>query len=238
MKTYHSRLEKVEEQGNYKNGAKYLVGSIFVVLFMIIFGIPLATRLAQVITNIKGVNTTAEKNDNTAPPAPRFKTIPEYTNKQTLTVEGASEPGAKIEVTVNSTKNQTLADENGNFTVNIGLSDGSNTISAKAIDQDSNESPVSEKVTTILDTMSPDLTVSSPADGATIYGDKNKQITIDAKTEGGISVQINGRNAQVADDGSVKGSMTLAEGENTIEIKAVDKAGNEKVVSLLVTFKP
>jgi hypothetical protein len=32
--------------------------------------------------------------------------------------------------------------------------------------------------------------------------------------------------------------MTLAEGENTIEIKAVDKAGNEKVVSLLVTFKP
>jgi hypothetical protein len=90
----------------------------------------------------------------------------------------------------------------------------------------------------IWDTMSPDLTVSSPADGATIYGDKNKQITIDAKTEGGISVQINGRNAQVADDGSVKGSMTLAEGENTIEIKAVDKAGNEKVVSLLVTFKP
>src|SRR5699024_12260492 len=87
-----------------------------------------------------------------------------------------------------------------------------------------------------LDTEAPDLSIDSHKDG-----DKTNRET--ATIEGSVdddhldSVEVNGQEAEVADDGSYSKRILLDEGENTIEIVATDKAGNQSSEEITIDAK-
>src|SRR5699024_4181702 len=91
---------------------------------------------------------------------------------------------------------------------------------------DGEEAKESEPVTVTLDTEAPDLSIDSHNDG-----DKTNRET--ATIEGSVyddhldSVEVNGQEAEVADDGSYSKRMLLGEAENRIESRAIERPGSQ-----------
>ena len=116
------------------------------------------------------------------------------------------------------------------------LSDGSHTVTINCADNDGNSA--TEKSTTFtVDTVPPVLNVTSPDDGLIT----NKSTIVVAGTTNDtasspVTLTVNGNTVSVGSDGSFSTTVTLSEGENTITIEAVDRAGKVSTVTRTVTF--
>src|SRR5699024_3099860 len=87
------------------------------------------------------------------------------TNEEEITVEGSASRDTDLTILVNGDETaSTTADENGEYTVNIELREGQNEIQAVTY-LDDIDAAYSEEITVTLDTVSPELTISSPAEG-------------------------------------------------------------------------
>jgi hypothetical protein len=95
----------------------------------------------------------------TTPPAsPSLGALPPVTRLPALTLTGATEPGAKIDVYVNSsTKTTVKADEKGAFSMQLMLTEGNNGITAIAYDEPGNASAPSPGLNVFLDTKLPKI---------------------------------------------------------------------------------
>jgi hypothetical protein len=93
----------------------------------------------------------------TTPPAsPTLNPLPPVTRNAALTLTGTSEPGARIDVYVNSsTKTMVKADEKGSFSMQLMLTEGNNGITAIAYDEPGNASAPSPVLNVFLDTKPP-----------------------------------------------------------------------------------
>ena len=116
------------------------------------------------------------------------------------------------------------------------LSDGSHTVTINCADNDGNRA--TEKSTTFtVDTVPPILNVTSPDDG--LITNKSTVVvagTTNDATSSPVTLTVNGNKVSVGSDGSFSTTVTLSEGENTITIEAVDKAGKVSTVTRTVTF--
>ena len=116
------------------------------------------------------------------------------------------------------------------------LSDGSHTVTINCADNDGNRA--TEKSTTFtVDTVPPVLNVTSPDDG--LITNKSTVVvagTTNDTTSSPVTLTVNGNTVSVGSDGSFSTSVTLSEGENTITIEAVDRAGKVSTVTRTVTF--
>lgn len=116
------------------------------------------------------------------------------------------------------------------------LSDGSHTVTINCADNDGNSA--TEKSTTFtVDTVPPVLNVTSPDDG--LITNKSTVVvagTTNDSTSSPVTLTVNGNTVSVGSDGSFSTTVTLSEGENTITIEAVDKAGKVSVVTRTVTL--
>lgn len=116
------------------------------------------------------------------------------------------------------------------------LSDGSHTVIINCADNDGNRA--TEKSTTFtVDTVPPVLNVTSPDDG--LITNKSTVVvagTTNDSTSSPVTLTVNGSTVSVGSDGSFSTTVTLSEGENTITIKAVDKAGKVSKVTRTVTY--
>ncbi len=96
--------------------------------------------------------------DTTPPGAPTLNPLPPVTRSSPVTVSGSTEPGAKVDVFVNSGQQGTgKADEKGAFSFKIGLTEGNNAVSAVAYDQPGNASAPSAVMNVFLDTKPPKI---------------------------------------------------------------------------------
>ena len=95
----------------------------------------------------------------TTPPAsPTLNPLPPVTRTPALTLTGTTEPGAKIDVYVNSsTKTTVTADEKGAFSMQLMLTEGNNGITAIAYDEPGNASAPSPVLNVFLDTKAPKI---------------------------------------------------------------------------------
>ncbi len=95
----------------------------------------------------------------TTPPAsPTLNALPPVTRIPALTLTGTTEPGAKIDVYVNSaTKTTVKADEKGAFSMQLTLTEGNNGITAIAYDEPGNASAPSPVLNVFLDTKPPKI---------------------------------------------------------------------------------
>ena len=111
------------------------------------------------------------------------------------------------------------------YTPTTALIDGTHTITVNASDNDGN-SAAQKQVTFVVDTVPPQLSVTSPANGlvtnkttVTVSGSTNDTTTSIA------SVTINGVVITVSSNGSFSKTLTLSEGSNVITVIATDTVG-------------
>ena len=130
----------------------------------------------------------------------------------------------KVTVMINKVK---VPVHHGEFSSDVPLQEGLNTIIVQARDNDGNTMTVIRKV--IMNAQPLVLTLSAPAENLitnqtslTIKG----VITPFAGETGNNTLTINGSPADIQSDGSFQSVMTLTEGLNTITCIATDAAGN------------
>ncbi|MEW5760214.1 MAG: right-handed parallel beta-helix repeat-containing protein, partial [Candidatus Thermoplasmatota archaeon] len=144
--------------------------------------------------------------------------LPAYTNKKNLTVEG--EVIDCYELKVNG---EVVLFEGKNFSTLVSLLEGENIITIEARDEAGNLKIERKKV--ILDTIPPKIEIMEPEINET----KEKEIKVKGKTEVGAKVYVNDKEVNVSEAGEFAFLYHLSEGDNTITVKAVDSLGNEKI---------
>jgi len=172
-------------------------------------------------------NDPAER-DKITPVPPIFSLIPKATNKKKLTLNGISEPGSTVVLFMNGSKKSSIITSNdGLFTfTDLELTEGKNTIFARATDKNDNESDDSEKAIVVLDTKKPEIKIDSPVNGETVRN-LNKR----------INVMINGRVAIVQSDLTFGILLGVEEGNVSIKVVATDEAGNSKDETVFAVYQ-
>jgi len=236
MRKTYSRLAKVEEQRNFRRAFIFSFLTLGFILLAFFYGIPTIAKIASFVGDLKKSSTPVDKNDTTPPGPPRINELPEAVNKKDLTVSGYGEAGATIILTLNNNNEEVVADADGNFSFSVSLTKGENILSAKAKDQAGNESISSKTYTVVFDDEAPKIDISSPSDGASFYGSREKQLTIKGSTKVNSTLTINDRLIKVEDDGSFSYTTSLNDGENSFHFKAADQAENQTEKDLKVNY--
>ena len=234
MRKNYSRLAKVEEKKSMRQAVLFAVLSLTVIISFVFLGVPVLAKLASFAGDIKNGKNISLKDDNIVPTAPFFESLPEYTNANTLEIVGTTEAGSTVSISVNGKIVETISDDNGRFSAELGLQTGENNIKASAKDLAGNVSSESKTIKVTVDKDSPDLTITKPSNNTNFYGSKQKDVTIEGTTEQGASVTVNDKLATSDENGNFKIIITLSNDLNELLIKSIDKAGNsfEKTLSL------
>ena len=147
------------------------------------------------------------------------------TNKETLTIEGETEEGAKVSV------NDRPASCTGTtFSYELTLREGKNSIKVDALDAVGNRA---EKIVTVyLDTVPPALAITDPKDGTIV---SKADITLEGTTDAGAVLTLNKQSVPNSNGGFTT-KFVLKEGLNNITMSAVDKAGNRANVTIQITL--
>ncbi len=234
----YSRYATLEERRNIRRAFLYGILTLVALAFLFTLGIPTLAKFAGFLTDLNKGGKPIEKNDTTPPAPPRINDLPNFTNQVSIDVSGTTEPGAAVKLFLNDKENEVLADSDGKFSKKFDLKKGENTVYALAVDASGNQSQKSPVQKTIFDNEPPQITIDSPSDGSSFFGSKQRQLVIKGKTKAGSDLTINDRFVDVDDNGNFTFATSLSEGENTFNLKAVDKAGNTAEKSLKVTFTP
>lgn len=177
-------------------------------------------------------------NEDTIPPStPLFSNIPDATNKDKLTLNGIAEPGSTVKLYVNGPeKATTTTNSEGLFTfVDIEISEGNNTLFAKATDQDGNESKKSKTFTVVFDDEAPEIEITKPSAGEEVKN-ANRRILIEGEISEKATVTINGKYAIVKPDNSFELLLGVDEGDVNINVEAIDEAGNTSKSGITVKY--
>jgi hypothetical protein len=149
------------------------------------------------------------------------------TNAATVTVKGTVDD---LAATLVYGTNTSVTNDNGTFSQVVSLSLGDNTITIKATDMAGN---VGQATVVVTYDNSVALTITTPAKlKKTVTKDT---VTIAGTSEAGASIFINDVEIPVSTDGSFTYDLVVADGKNTVVIKAVDAAGNEDTETLTIT---
>lgn len=164
---------------------------------------------------------------------PIIEDLPEFTSKENISLSGSVNPEVKLTLFVNGIQaSETTSDVGGKFTfVNVSLKDGLNLV--KIMAQRSDETK-EDTVLITLDKVKPKIVVSSPKIGET-FDESVSSITIKGLAEPDATVFVNLIQATVDSNGNFTYQLSISPGENKIEVKAADQAGNTSIVKMTVT---
>lgn len=172
-----------------------------------------------------------------SPPPPYLLPLTGATKDPKVTVKGYALEGIMVKLYVNDKERDSVrTDKEGSFTFfNVDLTEGANTLLAKADAGNGIESPPSQTITVKLLNKPPQLEVTEPADRADLR-QKESITSIRGRTDAAATVSINGQKALVTSDGTFTYLFPLNEGENKIVIESSDEAGNKTTVEKTITF--
>lgn len=233
----YSRLIRHEERQQRKRLMWALGGMFALVIFLFVFGLKILVGFSLMVDRIRG-NTpvqTSQSQELILPPT--LDSLPEATNSASIIITGKSDTGLKIVLYIDEEEATTLpVKDDGTFTYTKKLAEGDHTVSAKAKNDKDGVSDLSNVLTINIKRKKPDLTITSPTDGARIVGDSNTLI-VKGKTASDNSVTVNDRLAVVGNDGSFTYTQTLGEGDTTIHVVVTDPAGNQTSEDRKVTYQ-
>lgn len=234
-----TRLTKLEEKRSIRQAFFFGLLTIVLALALIFLGIPVLIKMVVFLGDIRSSDIKPITSDTLAPTAPVLQSLAEQTKEDKVKVSGFSEEGSIIKLVVNgATTKEFVVGKDGSFVFDgVKLKEGKNEIKAKAVDSAGNESPFSQKAVVIFDNQPPEIKISSPHDGDEFF-DKDKEIKVEGKSDPDITVYINERLKVTNSEGSFSITLELKDGENTIKIRAVDKAANETTEEIKVTYTP
>lgn len=233
----YSRLRRYEDSRQTRKMYGAIAGIIAIFIFLSFFGLKLLIGFSLLVDKIRGTPQQQVAQQLILPP--ELDPLLIATNSATIDVTGKAQAGMTVIIYINDTDTEkTTVDKNGEFRFeNVKLTEGSNTLSAKQMDEAKNVSALSEVLTITSKKTKPQLEISDPSDNAQIRGENNI-ITISGKTNDDFnSVTINDRLAIVRGDGSFSYEYHLSEGDTTLAIIATDPAGNQTTVERKVNYQ-
>lgn len=234
-----SRILRKIERKSKKNLVLAFLGIVVVVFAVFKIGIPLLAQISLFIENLRPPISEVQKESLNFLQAPFLDPLPIATNSSPIKLTGLAIPKKEVEIFVGQELvNKVTSSEDGKFEIpSLKLQEGENSLRARVKDN-SQQSEFSEGLTIILDQKPPPLDVTNPTASQAFSKDQSK-IEVKGKTEGETRVTINDSRAIVDSEGNFSYLFQLiTSGENKIQIKAVDLAGNETVVERTVTFSP
>lgn len=169
---------------------------------------------------------------DTQPPVIQIANLPDgmQVNKQTLTLEGITEPGAII--FVGGSAQPIRVDNTGRFSFQYKLNDGDNAIDVQATDAAGNTTRIRRTVGLITDP--PDIELTRPLDNEWT----NQQIlTVEGKTRPGATLEINNQTVKINPDGTFQHQLILDQGDTNLHIVATDSVGNIATIDRVVHLK-
>ena len=181
-----------------------------------------------------------QQTDAIPPQIPIVSAPVSATNSATLVISGFGEPVSQLVAVHNGAKQEALTiAEDGSFKQEIELQDGENTLSFYSIDEAKNESALTKDYSVLFDAAPPVVAILEPADGSSFESRAQQTITLkgEVQEEWGAKVYINSRVIFPKEDGLFSYAIRLEEGENTIEVRAEDKAGNTSTTTVKYNFK-
>ena len=210
------------------------IGLLAVLIFL---GIPLLSRFAIFVSELKGSSSPIAQEDKTPPAPPYINALPKFTKDNKIKVTGRAEAGSTLRLFQNSAQiKEFVVPETSSFDIEVKLLAGHNVLWATSTDNAGNENR-SSTWDVLYDLEPPAVEVIAPADGASFFGDE-KTIDVKGKTEATAQVSVNDRVAIVNSNGEFSLKLTLSEGENTITVAARDSAENKTEKVLKVTYSP
>lgn len=238
MRKKYSRLANIEERKSIKTVIVYLSLIIAAIIGIFFLGIPGLVKIAGLLTNIRKIDQPIDKNDLIPPPPPYIESLPEATNNRKITIKGKTEAGATIILSLNDETKELITDSGGEFAFDYHLLDGENKFFAKARDSSGNEGQPSKTQTATFDDQPPSLEISSPQDGQTFFGSKQRQVSIVGTTEQSANLTINERPIALENSGGFLFVTTLNEGDNLFKVVSLDKAGNRIEKTITLKYSP
>lgn len=231
-----SRLRRVEQKRAVKTAIWGLVLVAALLGLVVKFGIPLLIQLAVLLT--KPDSFPPENPDSQILSAPTLDALPEATPSAKIHVTGFTLANTTVEILVNGqVETQTLS-QDGRFDLPVELADGANIISAQAKNSSGGQSPFSASWEVIRDAKPPTLSITSPADKSSTQGNSQKIIEITGQTETDATILINGRLTIISADGKFSFRFQQNDGDNPLTVVARDRAGNQTISQLLITWHP
>ncbi len=164
--------------------------------------------------------------------------LPDYTRDERLQLDGrvpsfAIAEGRRVTVMLNAALVTTVTpDAKGAFTVRLALREGTNSIDLALVA--GAEVIATSRYSVVLDRQPPQLTVATPADGATLDG---PTVAVQGRTEAGAAIVVNGRTVVVGPDGAFTEAVSAPAGSLALTVTARDPAGNETTKKSTVTVK-
>lgn len=239
MPTYRKRRLRIQELSRHEEKAvvrrviTLFAVTIILGVFMLTFGIGLLGKFADFLGVV--FKNDSEVQNQTIPLPPTLDDLPAATNSARLVVSGFATEGEKVALYVNDEMKASSDIRDSLFRYeNLELKIGENKIAAKAIG-DEKESDYSQAKTVIYDKEEPRLEIKSPTDGQTFYG--NNRIKVEGSTDRDSEVFAGGFLASIDLEGNFEVYVPVAEGESTIEVRAIDPAGNVKTQTRKVNFR-
>lgn len=230
-----SRLAKKQQKTLLKQTVWLVIITIVILVGFLGFVLPNIVRFAF---NFLDTNSIFVDEDTIPPQTPILTAPVEATNSATLSLSGFTEPKATVKLVLNQEeKDETAADDEGKFEFEVSLSEGDNELAVYSVDKADNESSLSKKYTVTLDQTAPTINIESPENGSTIELSKNQLTTIVGQTEPNAKVYLNDRLVFADRDGYFSAKYNLNEGENVIQVKSIDPAGNTTAQELKITFR-
>ncbi|MBI2012317.1 hypothetical protein HYS90_00125 [Candidatus Curtissbacteria bacterium] len=231
------RLNRKEEKAALQKVVSLSFISVLLLVFIFTLGIPLLGKFADFLDVVfKNKSQDQVTSDQSSPRAPILDPLPEATNSARLPLSGFSATEGMVLIFNNDEKIGEAKSEGGEFRFDdFILRDGDNNIAVKVVSQKGKESDFSPVARVVFLQKVPSLEVSEPSEGQTFSG--NNRIKVLGKTDKDVQVWANGFLANTNADGVFEVFIPLATGENNIEVKATDLAGNTKTVKRKVIFQ-
>jgi len=167
-----------------------------------------------------------------SPLTPSLENLIPSTSTPTFTVNGSAEPNRELRLYLNDQLEATLtSDAQGQFSHEVTLVQGSNTLYANAINGAEQSLPYLT-YTIENDTVPPVITLTTPAEGTLV-----NYATFIGQLDETASLTINGETATVNPDNSFTHVLGgLPQGINDIELLATDLAGNSSTLTVSITL--
>lgn len=240
MQRMRSRLARKEGQRLMRQTVVLILLSVVLLVGLLLFGIPALIKVAIFFGELRSSTQPVEQSDSLPPAQPQLASLPEATTSASLAIHGFAEPKSLITLYRDRAKDtETTTDEEGAFSfAAVDLTSGENEFYVIATDEAGNESESSKHVSVLYDREPPELSVSQPADGETIFGETKRIVTVVGTTEPRARIVVNERLAVVGGEGEFSVSMSLTEGDNKIVVTATDAAGNQTSQELIVHYSP
>ena len=215
-----------------QNIVKLLLLCVFLYASLFYIAPFVAENIAKLIGTTKQISVQTRVN------SPSLSNFQELTNKDSITFQGVSSGNASVELFLNdSSYGKVTAETDGKFKFeNVSIIKGKNKIYLIAKNSEGIESPKSKEYNLDFDDKKPEIKTINLSNGQTITN-LNKTVTITGETNEYCEIEVNGKKVFKKDANKFEYLLGVNEGETSIEVKLIDKAGNENKYFYNITYK-